>query len=48
MKKNKKFLKIDNSKSISRTFSGAHIYMEFRKMVMVTLYVRQQERHRCI
>ncbi|KAB0372903.1 hypothetical protein FD755_015656 [Muntiacus reevesi] len=30
-----------------------HIYgilkmMEFRKMVMITLYVRQQERHRCI
>ena len=25
-----------------------HIYMEFRKMVMITLYVRQQKRHRCI
>ena len=24
-----------------------HIYMEFRKMVMMTLYARQQERHRC-
>ena len=24
-----------------------HIY-EFRKMVMITLYVRQQKRHRCI
>ena len=24
-----------------------HIYMEFRKMVMMTLYVRQQERDRC-
>ena len=23
-----------------------HIYMEFRKMVMMTLYVRQQKRHR--
>ena len=22
--------------------------MEFRKMVMITLYLRQQERHRCI
>ena len=22
--------------------------MEFRKMVMITLYVRQQKRHRCI
>ena len=25
-----------------------HIYMEFRKMVLITLYVRQQKRHRCI
>ena len=25
-----------------------HVYMEFRKMVMITLYVRQQQRHRCI
>ena len=24
-----------------------HIYTEFRKMVMMTLYVRQQKRHRC-
>ena len=24
-----------------------HIYMEFRKIVMITLYVRQQKRHRC-
>ena len=24
------------------------IYMEFRKMVMKTLYARQQKRHRCI
>ena len=24
-----------------------HIYMEFRKMVMMILYVRQQKRHRC-
>ena len=22
--------------------------MEFRKMVMITLYLRQQKRHRCI
>ena len=22
-------------------------YMEFRKMLMMTLYVRQQKRHRC-
>ena len=25
-----------------------HIYMEFRKTVMITLYARQQKRHRCI
>jgi len=24
------------------------MYMEFRKMVMITLYARQQKRHRCI
>ena len=24
-----------------------HIYMEFRKMVMITLYARQLKRHRC-
>ena len=24
-----------------------YIYMEFRKMVTMTLYVRQQKRHRC-
>ena len=25
-----------------------HIYMEFRKTVMITLYARQQKRHRCV
>ena len=25
-----------------------YIYMEFRKMVKMTLYARQQKRHRCI
>ena len=25
-----------------------HIYMEFRKMAMMTLYAREQKRHRCI
>ena len=25
-----------------------HIYMEFRKMVKISLYARQQKRHRCI
>ena len=24
-----------------------HIYMEFRKMATITLYARQQKRHRC-
>ena len=27
--------------------SLSHIYMEFRKMVTITLYERQQKRHRC-
>ena len=25
-----------------------HIYMEFRKMVTITLYARQKKKHRCI
>ena len=25
-----------------------YIYMEFRKMVIITLYARQQKRHKCI
>ena len=25
-----------------------HIYMEFRKMAMTTLYARQEKRHRCV
>ena len=25
----------------------SHIHMEFRKMVMMTIYVRQQKRHKC-
>ena len=25
-----------------------HIYMEFTRMVTITLYVRQQKRHQCI
>ena len=24
-----------------------HLYMEFRKMVMITLYAKQKKRHRC-
>ena len=31
-----------------RLWHSQHIYMEFRKMVMITLYARQQKRHRCI
>ena len=29
-------------------YSILHIYMELRKMVTITLYARQQKRHRCI
>ena len=25
-----------------------HIYMEFRKIIMITLYARRQKSHRCI
>ena len=28
--------------------SRLHIYMEFRKMLMITLYAKQKKRHRCI
>ena len=28
-------------------YSVLYIYMEFRKIVMMTLYARQQKRHRC-
>ena len=29
-------------------YTNAYIHMEFRKMVTITLYTRQQKRHRCI
>ena len=29
-------------------YSILHIYMEFRKMAMTTLYARQEKRHRCV
>ena len=32
----------------THTHTYIYIYMEFRKMVTITLYVRQQKRHRCI
>ena len=32
----------------SSVIKNLSIYMEFRKMVTITLYVRQQKRHRCI
>ena len=31
-----------------RKTSIQYTYMEFRKMVTITLYTRQQKRHRCI
>ena len=34
--------------SIYGIYAYICIYMEFRNMVMITLYARQQERHRCI
>ena len=33
---------------VSQKEKHQHKYMEFGKMVMITLYVRQQKRHRCI
>ena len=28
--------------------TNTHIYMEFRKMLMITVYAEQKKRHRCI
>ena len=36
------------SQKVKHQYSILCIYMEFRKMVMITLYVRQPKRHRCI
>ena len=33
---------------VSQQEKHQYIYMEFRKMVTMTLYARQQKRHRCI
>ena len=33
---------------VSQKEKHQYIYMEFRKLVTMTLYLRQQERHRCI
>ena len=33
---------------VSQKEKHPYIYMEFRKMVTMTLYVRQQKRHQCI
>ena len=30
------------------TLTYIYIYMDFRKMAMMTLYAREQKRHRCI
>ena len=37
-----------SQKEIHQYIILTHIYMEFRKMVMITVYVRQQKRLRCI
>ena len=36
-----------NQKEKDKYYILMHIYMEFRKMVKMTLYARQQKRHRC-
>ena len=33
------------SQKVKHQYSILHIYMEFRKMVTITLYTRQQKRH---
>ena len=34
--------------NLDSILKSRHIYMEFRKMAMMTLYARQQKRHRCV
>ena len=38
----------DVSQKEKHQYSILHIYMELRKMVTITLYARQQKKHRCI
>ena len=38
----------DTTEATQQQQQQQHIYMEFRKMVMIILYARQQKRHRCI
>ena len=35
------------ARKIPIQYTNAYIYMEFRKMVTITLYARQKKRHRC-
>ena len=37
-----------NWSDLAAAAAATHIYIGFRKMVTMTLYVRQQKRHRCI
>ena len=37
-----------SQKEIHQYIILTHIYMEFRKMVTITMYVRQQKKRRCI
>ena len=37
----------DTTEATQQQQQQQHIYMEFRKMVTMTLYVRHQKRHRC-
>ena len=43
----KPIIQSEVSQEEKHQYSTLCIYMEFRKMVMATLYARQQKRHRC-
>ena len=40
--------RVKQARKINTNTVYQHIYMEFRKMITITLYARQKKRHRCI
>ena len=42
-----RWMKLEPSLQSKVSQKEKHIYMEFRKMVTMTLYVKQQKRHKC-
>ena len=38
---------VSQNEKKKKRYTNAYIYMEFRKMVTMTLYARQQKKHKC-